>query len=165
MLLTKLMLMRIAWKSIQSLYNQTHELTVSIVRTRLNHILQQCDVASKASRGHANHSLPRSGHISTSLIRRMVYCIHWIFATDRIKFKLATLTSRCPNGTAPRCLSAHLPNISLFLTYLLLLILQIIISSWNMQLLPTITIIINLSLSTAFFLINSKTILYNNSKI
>jgi hypothetical protein len=49
--------------------------------------------------------LPRSAYISISLAG-----LHWLRAAERMKFKLATLTYRCLDGTTPRYLSALLPE-------------------------------------------------------
>jgi len=45
---------------------------------------------------------PRLAHVRMKLAN-----VHWIRAVKRIKFKLATPTLRCLQGSAPRCLSSH----------------------------------------------------------
>jgi len=51
--------------------------------------------------------LRRSDHITDKLAS-----FHWLSATERVQFKLATIVYRSLNGTAPHCLAADIRRLS-----------------------------------------------------
>ena len=92
-------------------------LVVSLVLTRLDYgnatlaglpaylVCRLQSVLNASARSIAG--LRRSDHITSTLAD-----LHWLRASERITFKLATLTYRCLHGTAPNYLSRDLRRVA-----------------------------------------------------